>query len=182
MSLIGDVPELPKRSLLNVVVEEHARGKELRTSRVLLIGHFASKADGRQITDFLENFVAGNQKQAKVTGLLLAVNEECFIHCLEAPTKTILILLREINAGALPGVSKATVCAFNEEVPREFNCWATRAVEAPQDDTEVKDFLKAVFDTLKQFLELGREIAAMPEQKAVDYLHTTQVRVVCGVV
>ena len=63
------------------------------------------------------------------------------------------------------------ICSFTEEVPREYNIWGVRAVRLAADEwSNPKEWLKTVFESLKNLLELGRELVGLQEEKAADFI------------
>jgi len=142
-----------------------------------------------------------------VTGLLLVVNGSAITCVLEAPADVLRALIlslanltASVPAAATPagaaaaGVSAAAlsaaaasaaflanckVCAFSEEVPREFPVFAVRAVKATSEDFAAAasvNMTKIAFDTYRHLLELGRESAAQPADKQAEYLERSQAR------
>jgi hypothetical protein len=78
-----------------------------------------------------------------------------------------------------PLMRSAVLLSFTEEVPREFRFWAFRAhVKMPSDDfisstlgaNLQRDALKLCFETLKNMLELGREVGTMSVEKAIEFI------------
>jgi len=180
----------------------------------------------------------------KLTGVLFVLNANCFIQLVEAPTKILVNLLRNLaqvsgwnnmnpaaNAGGkgvnmntaatqataavggkalLPGqggfsqygyatttgapgsssfipvdprgiplLKRCAILSFTEEVPREYHIWATRSMRPqPEESSELaqklnKEPLRIMFETLKNMLELGRDLAPMNEEKAIDFIQTS---------
>jgi hypothetical protein len=80
-----------------------------------------------------------------------------------------------------PLLRTSKVLSFTEEVPREFHIWAWRALRMPADDfmnstlglNLQRDSLKVLFETVKNLLELGRELSGMSEEKAIDFIQTS---------
>ena len=137
----------------------------------------------------LEFFKSFPEKENRATGALFMLNNGAAIHLLEAPTKVLFALLRALRkdgsnssggTGSAPSpppvLKNARICSFSEEVPREYKVWAARQLKVPDEEEfqPPKDWLKAAFTLLKSFLELGREVQSMSDEKAVDYLQKNE--------
>lgn len=82
---------------------------------------------------------------------------------------------------ALPLLKSSKIVSFVEEVPREFNVWAWRQIRMPADDFLTtanlqRDSLKLLFETVRQLLDLARELSSLPEEKAIEFLQTSMTR------
>lgn len=83
-----------------------------------------------------------------------------------------------------PLLLSSALLSFSEEVPREFHMWAFRSMRLPVDDFAssplglqlARDAVPVVFDSVRLMLELGRDLAGMTEEKAIDLVQTSQAR------
>lgn len=177
MAMMMDDGETPQRSLLDVVIEEYNLQKDFRTSRLLLTSQVTGS--DKAVEGFLEEFLADHKKDNTITGVFALLDNKTArgsIHLLEAPSKVILEFLQLLapkqKGAAL--LQHSRVCLFTEEVPREYPVWGFRRVEqAPEEFFPPKTWLKIVFESHRNFLELGRELGAMSKEKALEYITTT---------
>lgn len=86
-----------------------------------------------------------------------------------------------VDARGLPLLRSSKILSFTEEVPREFHVWAFRSLRVPAQEEFMsgpgahleRDALRLAFDTLRNMLELGRELSALTEEKAIDYVQSS---------
>lgn len=143
--------------------------------------------DVEEVKKFHHDFLDEHEHDHKISGLVFyIVNDEgktAFLHCFEAPTEVLMQYIKDLKAykGAQPLLVNPRICSFTEEVPREYSLWGFRVVHMHSDQDDVpEDLAKAVFETLKNYLELGRELQAMEDDRAYDYVSTSESRQFLG--
>lgn len=146
-----------------------ATDKSVATRLQALYTNFISKQTGAQITGGV--FLVSNGSNAVLVQLL------------EAPTKTLMALLRKLNTdtqtkeGEYSFLTDLRVCSLSDEVPREWPLFAFRSItlDAVEEYEAQSDVVKAVFKTLRQLLELGRELRGMGE-RAQAFVETSMTK------
>jgi len=140
--------------------------------------HAPASADGA--TSSASAPVSLQENPDAVTGILLLVNTSALASVIEAPAdvlRALILSLANIAASGAPFLTAVKVSAFSEEVPREFPTWAARATKAAVDEfTGAANMTKVVFDVYRHILELGRDCAAQPPEKQIEYLEKSQAR------
>jgi hypothetical protein len=124
---------------------------------------------------FLEQYT--NEKDVRITGVLFNPAKYGVSVLMEAPTAVLMQLLRWMKEDSEYNIyTNARVLSLTEEVTREYSSWALRAVpDLPRDEFAApKDWLLEVFETLKGFLELGRELKEMSTAEAVEHVRTSE--------
>lgn len=185
--------------------------------------------------DFLDSLDM-KESSDRMTGVLFVLNQSVMIQVVEAPTKVLVQLMRNLaevsgvmkngthqstgkmnlstaaaanaplgsnssltssspSSSSLTGgtfipvdprfhplLKSSSILSFSEEVPREFHIWAFRHMKLPSDDFASsgmnlqKDGLKLCFETVKNMLELGRDLSNLTEERAIDYIQTSVAR------
>jgi hypothetical protein len=91
---------------------------------------------------------------------------------MEASTPVLMAYLRRFSSSSKENIFKnARVCSLTEEVPRAVPLWAFRSIFMQSEQFEQPpEWLTVIFETLQNFIELGRELQGMPEAEALSYL------------
>lgn len=171
----GGEGEEPKVSLLDVVVQEYLVDKDKRTSRLMLCAELPD-SNTEEITRFYNEF-SSHHRDTAFTGVMFILNNQAVLQLVESSTETLNTLLRTLQnpPNRKPLFKRCRVCSFTEEMPREFRSWSIRSLRQPNEEMNpLQDWTKVTFDLLRHLLEMGREIVSMPEEKAIEFITTSQ--------
>lgn len=131
------------------------------------------------VAEFHEQLTRRWSSTSLVTGALLIISGQVAVHILEAPTPLLFEFLRCFldDEEGDKILKNCRICSLTEEVPREFPVWGTRSVEVAKEEFQAPAiWLQSIFETHKNLLEMGHELASMEDGKALAYLQNADSR------
>eukprot|EP00466_Bigelowiella_natans_P003602 jgi/Bigna1/87744/estExt_fgenesh1_pg.C_230177 len=184
--------ESSRVSLLDVAKEIAQKRAHTRTTRVERLNlvqfaialvqarlvYTATRGTNDGIEEFHGDWFKKNSKIHDVTGLATLISGTMFLHIVEAPTKILLGLLKDLIVAEEKKLTMKNVkiMAFTEEVSRIYRTWTCESVAMDPDDAGDVEILTLSWGICKDMLKMGIDAKAATPTKAMfqKYLPSTQ--------
>eukprot|EP00472_Partenskyella_glossopodia_P009404 CAMPEP_0197515362 /NCGR_PEP_ID=MMETSP1318-20131121/525_1 /TAXON_ID=552666 /ORGANISM="Partenskyella glossopodia, Strain RCC365" /LENGTH=250 /DNA_ID=CAMNT_0043063721 /DNA_START=20 /DNA_END=772 /DNA_ORIENTATION=+ len=166
-----------KQTLLDLAVDVYKKRKNTRTSRMF---YTCLKGKKNGIEKLHKKFVkipSESSDRGQITGFASLLSGTVFVHIIEAPTKVLEGLLRElVKAEQKELIKDCRIISFTEEVTRFYKKWTINESSPDADEPREQETHVLGWSLLQKMLQLGIESGeeAPSEKLLLKYVPSTQ--------